>query len=159
MSDSSDKLARTRLAILEHVQRKERRREATREEVREVRHEAQAQARAAVTGHGEDPPPAEGEGWFAHAGHLLRSWWRYHPAHMAADLATPILSGYARRKPAQFLGIAAAAGALFFMARPWKLISVTGVVVALLKSPQVASLIMSAMSSSQNPRDDEPLHD
>ncbi|HYE69946.1 MAG TPA: hypothetical protein VD932_00295 [Aquabacterium sp.] len=158
MTASSDKLAQTRLAIIEHLQRKERRKEATREEMREVKHEAKAQARAAVTGGGEDPPP-QGEGWFAHAGHLLRSWWRYHPARMATDLATPVLSAYARRKPVQFLGIAAAAGALFFLARPWKLISVTGVVVALLKSPQVASLIMSAMSSSQNPRDDEPMHD
>jgi hypothetical protein len=59
----------------------------------------------------------------------------------------------------QFLGIAAAAGALLFFMRPWKLISVTGILVALAKSPQVAGLIMSAMSSSQNPRDDEPIQE
>lgn len=153
MTASSDKLAQTRLAILAHVQRKERRREVASEEM----HEAKAEARAAVTGHGTDPPPHH-EGWLATVGHALRSWWRYHPAHMAVDLATPALSGFARRKPVQFLGIAAAAGALFLLARPWKLISVTGVLVALLKSPQVAGLIMSAMSSSQNPRDDEPDH-
>lgn len=156
MTASSDKLAQTRLAIIEHVHRKERRKDVARKEMHEATDQARAQARSAVTGDGTDPPP-EGEGWFAHAGHALRSWWRYHPARMAADLATPVLSTYARRKPVQFLGIAAAAGALFLLARPWKLISVTGVVVALLKSPQVAGLIMSAMSSSQNPRDDEPV--
>jgi hypothetical protein len=156
MTASSDKLAQTRLAIIEHVHRKERRREHVREELHEATDQARAEARAAITDHGRDPPP-EGEGWLAHARHALRSWWRYHPAHMAVDLATPALSSYARRKPVQFLGIAAAAGAVFLLARPWKLISVTGVVVALLKSPQVAGLIMSAMSSSQNPRDDEPV--
>lgn len=156
MTASSDKLAQTRLAILEHVSRKERRRDGAREELHQAREQARAEARSAVTGDGQDPPP-DGEGWFAHAGHALRSWWRYHPAHMAVDLATPALSSYARRKPVQFVGIAAAAGAVFLLARPWKLISVTGVVVALLKSPQVAGLIMSAMSSSQNPRDDEPV--
>ena len=149
MSASSDKLAQTRLAILEHVQRKERRREHAKEEL----HEAKEQAQGAFTG--EDAAP-QGQGWFSTARHALASWWRYHPANMAVSLATPALSSYARRKPAQYLGIAAVAGALFLLARPWKLISVTGLVVALLKSPQVAALIMSAMSSSQNPRDDEP---
>jgi hypothetical protein len=75
---------------------------------------------------------------------------------MALDFARPALASYAQRKPVQYLGIAAAAGAALFLLRPWKLISVTGVLVALVKSPQVASLVMSAMASSQNPRDDEP---
>ncbi len=38
-----------------------------------------------------------------------------------------------------------------------KFVVIAIVVVALLKSPQVAGLIMSAMSSSQNPRADEPV--
>ena len=48
----------------------------------------------------------------------MRAWWRHHPAHMALELATPALSGYARRKPVQFLGIAAAVGAVVLVARP-----------------------------------------
>jgi hypothetical protein len=32
------------------------------------------------------------------------------------------------------------------VARPWRLVSVTGVLVALAKSPQLASVVMSAMS-------------
>lgn len=158
MTASSDKLAQTRLAIIEHVHRKERRKEIAKDELHEATGRAKAEARAAVTGDGTDPPP-RGGGWFATAAHALRSWWRYHPAHMAVEIATPVLSTYARRKPVQFLGIAAAAGALFLLARPWKLISVTGVLVALLKSPQVSALLMSAMSSSENPRDDEPVYD
>jgi hypothetical protein len=75
------------------------------------------------------------------------------------EFAKPMLSSYAGRKPVQFLGIAAVAGAALFFMRPWKLISVTGILVALVKSPQVAALVMQAMSSSQNPRDDEPVPD
>ena len=152
MTASSDKLAQTRLAILAHVHRKELRRSGQGDDA--ALRQAGPGARPQVPH--EEPIP-EGHGWMATASHALRSWWRYHPAHMAVDIATPALSSYARRRPVQFLGIAAAAGALFFLARPWKLISVTGVLVALVKSPQVASLIMSAMSSSQNPKDDPPV--
>ena len=86
----------------------------------------------------------------------LDHWWRYHPAHMAVDIARPTLSSYASRKPVQYLGIAAAAGAVVFLLRPWKLISVTGVLVALVKSPQVAGLVMQALSTGRNPEDDPP---
>jgi hypothetical protein len=39
----------------------------------------------------EDEAPADGRGWFGHAAHGVRTWWRYHPAHMAVDLAAPLL--------------------------------------------------------------------
>jgi len=87
----------------------------------------------------------------------IENWWRYHPAHVAVDIARPALASYARRKPVQYLGIAAAAGAVVLLLRPWKLISVTGVLVALVKSPQVAGLVMSALSSGKNPEDDPPV--
>jgi hypothetical protein len=164
MSDSADKLARTRLAIIEHVHRKERKRHgdepdamATRQAHAGQAHPQLAQARADAPYYSEMPDPDDADGWMAHAMHAVRTWWRYHPAHMVVDIATPVLSTYARRKPVQFLGIAAATGAVVMFMRPWKLISVTGLVVAVLKSSQVSSLIMSAMSSSQNPKDDPPV--
>jgi hypothetical protein len=165
MSDSADKLARTRLAIIEHVHRKERKRRgqepdpvATRQAHPQQHASAQQMGRASDEPYrSEMPMPDQAEGWAAHALHAVRTWWRYHPAHMVVDIATPALSSYARRKPVQYLGIAAAVGAVFLLARPWKLISVTGLVVALLKSSQVSALLMSAMSSSQNPKDDPPV--
>ncbi len=158
MSAGSDRLERSRLAILEHMHRKELRRhgqvpDQTSEHPAEV---ARAEGDAAL------PPRVHARGprgWMDHARELLEGWWRYHPAHVAVDIARPALASYARRKPVQYLGVAAAAGAVLFFMRPWKLISVTGIVVALAKSPQVAGLIMSAMSSSQNPRDDEPVQE
>lgn len=163
MSDSADKLARTRLAIIEHVHRKDRKRhgeipdpEATRQ-AHPHQNPYQQQTAADEPYRSEMPMPDESDGWMAHALHAVRTWWRYHPAHMVVDIATPMLSSYARRKPVQYLGMAAAAGVVFMLARPWKLISVTGLAVALLKSSQVSALLMSAMSSSQNPKNDPPV--
>jgi len=138
MSQAGDKLAATRRAIIEQAQHKDRRRE---------------HADRPPTGSGQaadDAAQDDGEGgWLGGLGHALKTWWRHHPAHMALELATPVLSGYARRKPLQFLGIAAAAGAVILVARPWKLISATGLLMAVLKSSQVTGLVLSAMSAAR----------
>jgi len=72
---------------------------------------------------------------------------------MGLELATPALSQYAARKPAQFLGIAAVVGAVIVIARPWRLISVTGLLMAVVKSSQLSSVVMSAMSAADFSRD------
>jgi len=65
--------------------------------------------------------------------------------------------GNASRKPAQFLGIAAAVGAVVMIAKPWRLISLTGVIVALVKSSQLSNVVMSAMSAADFHRDRPPM--
>lgn len=150
MSAGSDRIERTRLAILAHVHRKEQRKHGIRAD------NADTPAQAAAVERRERRPARNTPGWVGQARDAVDSWWRYHPAHMALDIARPALSSYARRHPVQYLGIAAVAGAALLFLRPWKLISTTGVLVALVKSPQVASLVMSAMSTSHNPSDDEP---
>jgi hypothetical protein len=75
---------------------------------------------------------------------------------MAVEIATPILSSlWQAPAPVLFLGIAAAAGALVIAARPWKLVSATGLVMALLKSSQLSGLLMSAMSAADYQKDDQ----
>ena len=71
---------------------------------------------------------------------------------MTSSRARPALA--ARRR-----FVTAAAGAVVFLLRPWKLISVTGVLVALVKSPQMAGLVMSALSTGKNPDDDPPFEE
>jgi hypothetical protein len=150
MSDAADRMARTRLAIIEHIHRKEGRHE--RREAGSSRPEGQEFA-SWEEEHDERRGPA---GWFAHIKRVGGAWWRSHPANMGLELATPMLSSYARRKPVQFLAIAAAAGAVVMIARPWRLISVTGLLVALVKSSQLSGLVMSAMSAADYPKDDQP---
>jgi hypothetical protein len=147
MSDATDKLARSRQAILEHVAKRERRHDP-----REETAQGFADPEGFAYAQDEDPPDA-GSGWFGHMKHAVRTWWRYHPAHMAVDLATPLMRSYAQRKPLQLLGISLAAGAVLTFARPWKLISVGTIVIAVLKSSQLSHLLMAAMSAADYRKD------
>jgi hypothetical protein len=141
MSDASDKLARTRLAIIEHVYRKEARKDrfasAAKERAQADGDQWDAAATAAASGRG---------GTFRRLKRAAKSYWRHHPARMGLQLAKPVLSSYAHQHPATYVAVAAAAGAIFMIARPWRLISAGGVLLALAKSPQFAGVLMSAMS-------------
>jgi hypothetical protein len=151
MSDAGDRLARSRLAIIEQVRRKDRRHDGERERERE-----HARAQQRERGEPESGYGGEGRGisgWFGGLKHALGTWWRYHPAHMGVELATPILSAYAHRKPIQFLGIAAALGAVVVVVRPWRLITVGGLLAAVLKSSQLSGLLMSALSAADFQKD------
>lgn len=160
MSVAADRLARSRLAIIEQVQHRERRHErrSDEDEGEQGRTHWWQQGRAE-----RGVPPEAGQedrgpqaGWFGHVSHMLGTWWRHHPAHMGLELATPLLETYARRKPLQLLGIAAVAGAVIVVARPWRLISATGLLVAVLKSSQLSGLVMSALSAADFEKDRPP---
>lgn len=148
MSAASDKLARSRQAILEHIARRQRRHDP-REETAYGLSEAEGWSDE------QEPPPDPGNGWFGHLQHALRTWWRYHPAHMAVDLASPVMRGYARRKPVQLLAISFAAGAALTFTRPWRLISLTTLLVAVLKSSQLSQLFLAAMSAADYRKDND----
>jgi hypothetical protein len=155
MSDAADKLAKTRLAIIAHLQGNERRHEKRKnQEYERADHEAgdeQGDWRSRDrSGQRRGPGPAA---WLGHMQRVLGTWWRHHPAHMGIELVTPALSSYAARKPLQYLGIAALVGVVFAIVRPWRLISLTGLIVALVKSSQLSSVLLSAMSGIDDGRD------
>ena len=81
----------------------------------------------------------------------VRMWWNYHPAQLALDVAKPLLGNYAREKPLQLLGIAAGAGAATVWIRPWRLVSMTGLLFAAIKSTEFSGLLMSLLSSRPEP--------
>jgi hypothetical protein len=149
MSESAKRLAQNRQAILEHVARKQRRHDP-REERASAREE-----QGFVPPPFDDEPPPSGGGWFGHLRDAARTWWRYHPAHMAVEIATPLMQNYARRKPLQLLGVSLAAGAALTFLRPWKLISLTTIVVAVLKSSQLSHLFTAAMSAADYRKDQD----
>jgi hypothetical protein len=72
-----------------------------------------------------------------------QSWWRSHPAHLALDVAKPMMQTYAKEQPLKLLGIAAGTGVALVVLRPWRLISLTGVAIALLKSTQLTGVVQS----------------
>ena len=143
MSDAANRLAFSRRAILEQIQRREPRRRA-------------ADGDRSASWEDREEPHERRRGRFARFRRAIGAWWRHHPAHLGLELATPALSEYAARRPFRFLGIAAAVGAVIVIARPWRLVSATGLLVALAKSSQLSGLVMSALSAADYPRDGPP---
>lgn len=146
MSDATDRLARSRQAIIAHIARRERRHDPREEGARWQTDEGDGTRR--------EPPP-RGASLFERARHATGIWWRHHPAHMALEVATPLIASYAGRKPVQFIAVAALAGAALTLTRPWRLISVTTLLVAVVKATQLPSVLMSAMSAADFERDQE----
>ena len=147
MSEAGQRLAASRRAILEHIARRERRHDP-----RESGPRGEPSPDA-WDGEFRDEPRRRGSGWFEQARHAAGVWWRHHPAHMAVELAGPLVAAYAHRKPVQFVGMAALAGAALTFARPWRLISITTLVVAVLKSSQLSSLVLAALSAADYQKD------
>jgi hypothetical protein len=75
-----------------------------------------------------------------------KAWWRSHPAHLAVELGQPMLDRYAATHPLKLLAISAAVGGAVVLAKPWRLISVTGLLIAALRSTQVSGLMSSLLS-------------
>ena len=71
------------------------------------------------------------------------AWWQHHPVQIAIDIGRPFLTNYARAKPMQLLGIAAGVGAAAVLVKPWRLVSVTGLVVAAFRSTKLSSTLLS----------------
>ena len=78
--------------------------------------------------------------------HAVHAWWEHHPVSAVFDLAKPLVGQYARDKPFKLLGIAAVAGVAIAVLKPWRLISVGGVLLAAMKSSDVSSIIFSILS-------------
>jgi len=149
MSDASDKLEQNRRAILEYVARRHRKHDPREEPPPRG---AARQSFAEDDWQDEEPYAGNG-GWFGHLRHVVRTWWRYHPGNMVVELTSPLLRNYAQRKPAQLIGISFAAGLVLMFLRPWKLISITGIIVALLKSSQFSHVLTAAMSAADYRKD------
>ncbi|MDM0031736.1 hypothetical protein QTI33_06210 [Variovorax sp. J22P271] len=94
--------------------------------------------------------------WSSVARGVVRRWWRRHPANAAGQLARPLLDRYAREQPAKLVGAAAAAGALVVLVKPWRLLSITAVLAAVVKTSDVADMVTTLMQKNANPRKDPP---
>lgn len=74
------------------------------------------------------------------------AWWQNHPARLAADLGRPLIQNLAEDHPVKLLGISAGLGAAAIILRPWRLISLTGLLLAALKSSEVAGFASSLLA-------------
>lgn len=145
MSGASDRLARSRLALIEYVHRKEVRKDRSARGLQPSPRDNESDAQPWEAAQGA---AATRGGWLTRIKRAAKGYWRHHPARMGLQVATPVLSRVAHGNPVAYVAVAAVAGAVITLARPWRLVSVTGLLVALAKSPQLAGVVMSAMSAS-----------
>lgn len=79
--------------------------------------------------------------WLSMGKSVAKSWWKKHPANAALTLATPTLQRYAQAHPGKVVAYGAAAGAVLYVARPWRLLSVTTIAALVLRRSTIAGLI------------------
>jgi hypothetical protein len=87
-------------------------------------------------------------GWWSLGQDVLGAWWEHHPAHLAVDVARPVLGSYARTSPWRVIGIAALAGAVLVLLRPWRAITLSTLVFAGLRSSQLHRMLFSLLSAA-----------
>ena len=83
---------------------------------------------------------------FSLAQQALMTWWQHHPAHLAVDIARPLLSQFAEKKPVRLLAIAAVVGALLVLFKPWRMVTPAGVLLGTLKSSGLFNMLLSLLS-------------
>ncbi|HET7837995.1 MAG TPA: hypothetical protein VFL43_19415 [Variovorax sp.] len=120
------------------------------------RHEAAPDELYALPAPAGRPAAYDHFAWSSVARGVVRRWWRRHPANAAGQLARPLLERYAREEPAKLVGAAAAAGALVVLVKPWRLLSITAVLAAVVKTSDVADMVTTLMQKNANPRKDLP---
>lgn len=87
----------------------------------------------------------------------MRTWWHHHPVNVALAVAQPVISRYAAEKPFKLLAISAGVGAATVAIRPWRLVSLGGLLLAALKSSELSNLVLSVLYSS--PGDSEQIQE
>lgn len=86
----------------------------------------------------------------------IRVWWFRHPASSAVELARPLLGDYARVHPFRLLGMAAAVGATAVLVRPWRMMSVGGLLAAAVKSSGLSGILFSLLTNGSQNNQDTP---
>ena len=91
-----------------------------------------------------------GSGGLVQFKYAARMWWHRHPASALADLASPILNGYARAHPFKLLGISAVIGTALVIIRPWRMVSSSALLIAAVKSSGFSNTLLTILSSLSN---------
>lgn len=81
----------------------------------------------------------------------VRVWWFRHPASSAVELARPLLDDYARAHPFKLLGASAGLGAAAVLVRPWRMVSIGGLLVAAIKSSGLSGVLFSLLTNRSEP--------
>ncbi len=142
-----ERLAMTRRDIVNFMKQENRHRPAHEHTTSGT--ESAQDSDAADTAEGNEPDSDDGT--WQMLKRTLSAWWHAHPARLALEVAEPVLHKYAEKHPLKLLAIGAGAGAALVLARPWRLVSLTGVALAALKSSQLSAVAASLIKSKDQP--------
>lgn len=81
----------------------------------------------------------------------FRTWWSSHPVHGVIDLAEPALEDYAQRQPYKLVALAAGTGAALTLLKSWRVLSLTGVALALVRTSDLKGAARSFMAARRSP--------
>lgn len=76
---------------------------------------------------------------------VTERWWSRHPANAAGQLARPVLERFAQQQPVKLIAVSAGIGALVVLAKPWRLLSITALLAAVLKTSDIADMVTTLM--------------
>ncbi|MDN4592257.1 hypothetical protein DBA29_27685 [Xenophilus aerolatus] len=71
------------------------------------------------------------------------------------ELGEPFLQDYAARHPAKLIAYAASAGAILWLVKPWRLLSVATVATLLFKTTDITGLVMDTVKGREHDMPDE----
>lgn len=144
----SDRLTLTRREIVSYMKQESRRQGPTPGQSAGTDRAADPER-----GDGEDPQGGSHEGGSAWRTikRTAGAWWHTHPARLALEVAEPVVEKYARAHPIKLVAVAAGVGAAVVLAKPWRLVSVTGVALAALKSSKLSAMAASFLTPKDEP--------
>ena len=152
-----ERLALSRRALVRHLNGEDDEPRNGRRDTRYAAQEADDPQMYAAEGVQQQASPRSSRHrWMSMARSMTERWWRRHPAHAMGQLARPLLEHYARKEPAKLMAIAAATGAAIVLVKPWRLLSFTAVLAAVLKTSDVADVVNTLMQKNTSPRKDSP---
>lgn len=158
---ASQALERSRQALLQHM--------ALTQDTHAAGQAAWPPTAQTTPGTTASAPQPEADGHPAHSAlwqgmrQAASAWWQAHPARLALELAEPVFEHFARTHPLRVLAVSAATGAALVVIRPWRLMSVTGLLMAALKSTQMPALASALLrptptgAASGGSRESDPL--
>ena len=140
-----ERLATTRKAIIRHM---------TRGDVASQTYAADGSQNHSITDSDSDSigtGNGHGDSNWSVIKKTVLAWWHHHPAHVAFDVAKPVVESYTRHHPLKVLGIAAGLGAAAVWIKPWRLVSVGGLAALAIRSTNITGAVFSMLTPSRVP--------
>lgn len=88
---------------------------------------------------------------------VLGHWWHRHPLSSVVELGRPIMAHYAHEHPGKLMVYGAGTGALLWMLKPWRLLSLATILTLAVRTSDLTGLISNALHPSSDNKETDLL--